>query len=169
MNIFVLHLNPKKCAKMHCDKHIVKMVLEYAQLLCTTHRIIDNIPNDDTKHPKSKMLYKIAHKNHPCTIWTRESLDNYMWLYELFVECCNEYTKRYGKIHLCDKKLRDVLKNLPEGLQKKEMQKGITNRPQCMPEYCKDTDVVEAYQEYYICEKSRFAQWNYCDMPSWWY
>jgi hypothetical protein len=41
MNIFYLDPNPKICAEMHVDKHVCKMVIEYAQLLSTTHRVLD--------------------------------------------------------------------------------------------------------------------------------
>ena len=41
MNIFYLHENPEICAEYHCDKHVVKMILETAQMLSTAHRIID--------------------------------------------------------------------------------------------------------------------------------
>lgn len=34
MNIFVLHWLPQIAALYHCDKHVVKMILEYAQILC---------------------------------------------------------------------------------------------------------------------------------------
>ena len=41
MNIFVLDENPVIAAKMACDKHIVKMILESAQMLCTAKRVQD--------------------------------------------------------------------------------------------------------------------------------
>ena len=65
MNIFVLDNDPFKAAEYQCDKHVVKMVLETAQLLCSAH---ETAP------------YKRTHYNHPCAIWTRSSLSNYMWL-----------------------------------------------------------------------------------------
>ena len=73
MNIFYLNRDPVQCAKDHCDKHCVKMLLEYAQLMSTAHRVHDN--NDD--------VYQIAHLNHQSKIWTRESLDHYQWLFQL--------------------------------------------------------------------------------------
>ena len=68
MNIFVLDLDVKKCAEYHVDKHVVKMILESAQLLCGVHHIVspDNV----------NIPYKLSHKNHPCSIWTRKSLSN---------------------------------------------------------------------------------------------
>ena len=87
MNIFYLDKDPKKCAEMHCDKHVVKMILEYAQLLSTAHRVLDG--NEWADHVG---LYKATHKNHPSAIWARESAGNYFWLNKLFQELCKEYT-----------------------------------------------------------------------------
>lgn len=35
MNIFVLSEGPVEAARMQCDKHVVKMIVETAQMLCT--------------------------------------------------------------------------------------------------------------------------------------
>ena len=89
MNIFYLDKRPDDCAEMHCDKHCVKMILEYAQMLSTAHRVLD----EDDVHPD---LYKIAHKNHPSTIWTRSSKQHYDWLFRLFRMLSAEYSLRYS-------------------------------------------------------------------------
>ena len=96
MNIFLLDTDTKKCAQYHCDKHVVKMILETAQLLCGVHHMTNQI----TEAP-----YKLSHRNHPCSIWARESLSNYLYLCELGLELCKEYTYRYGKRH----KSQDVI------------------------------------------------------------
>ena len=88
MNIFALDQNPRKCAEYHNDKHVVKMILETAQLLCGTHWIEGN-----------QAPYKLSHKNHPSAIWTRECIENYSWLCELGIELSKEYTHRYNKKH----------------------------------------------------------------------
>lgn len=79
MNIFYLHKNTEQCANMHCDKHVVKMILESAQLLCTAHRVCDGDDYCDDYN-----LYKKTHQNHPSAVWVRKSADNYRWLHELF-------------------------------------------------------------------------------------
>ena len=94
MNIFYLDHDHTTCAKYHNDKHCVKMILEYAQLLCTAHRELDG---DNCMHPD--VLYKATHKNHPSAVWTRQCSRNYIWLYYLWRELCKEYTYRYGKEH----------------------------------------------------------------------
>ena len=92
MNIFYLDKRPDDAAEMHCDKHCVKMILEYAQMLSTAHRVLD----EDDAHPD---LYKIAHKNHPSTIWTRSSKQHYDWLFRLFRMLSAEYSIRFGLIN----------------------------------------------------------------------
>ena len=89
MNIFFLDKRPDNAAEMHCDKHCVKMILEYAQMLSTAHRILD----EDDAHPD---LYKIAHKNHPSTIWVRSSKLHYDWLFRLFRMLSGEYSLLYS-------------------------------------------------------------------------
>ena len=90
MNIFILDTDPKLCAQYHNDKHVVKMILETAQLLCGVHHMLET---------KLEIPYKLSHKNHPCSIWVRECLENYVWLCDLGIELCLEYTHRYGKRH----------------------------------------------------------------------
>ena len=157
MNIFYLDPRPDTAAEMHCDKHVVKMILEYAQLLSTAHRVLDG----DDAHPD---LYKVAHKNHPSTRWTRSSEDHYVWLYELFRNLSIEFSNRYGKVHLSWKKLGFILDSLPKNIE----DNGWEDPPQCMPDSCKDKDVVTAYRNYYIQEKKYFAKWNYTNQPKWW-
>ena len=106
MNIFYLHENPKICAKYHNDSHCVKMILEYAQLMCTAHRELDVISKGSLM---DTTLYKATHKNHPSAVWVRESKANYEFLHKLFSALCNEYTHRYGKIHKTEQKLRKLL------------------------------------------------------------
>ena len=88
MNIFYLDHDLKKCAEYHVDRHCTKMIIEYAQLLSSAHWMSGG-----------EAPYKLVHKNHPCSIWTRESIDNYRWLCELGIELSKEYTYRYGKFH----------------------------------------------------------------------
>ena len=153
MNIFYIDTCPVKAAQMQCDKHVVKMVLESAQMLCAAHRVLEG---------GAPVPYKLAHKNHPSTIWTRTSTENYMWLNRYFGALCREYTYRYGKHHASER-LLGPLALVPNGLT----YSGFTDPPQCMPDYCKGEDTVLAYQNYYILEKSRFAKWKKRSIPEW--
>tara|TARA_B100000029_G_scaffold457708_1_gene486650 strand:- start:1312 stop:1857 length:546 start_codon:yes stop_codon:yes gene_type:complete len=161
MNIFYLDSDPYVAAKMHCDKHVVKMILESAQMLSTAHRVLDG-----DEYADERGLYKMAHKNHPCTIWARSSTDNYVWLNRLFGALCKEYTYRYGKHHASERLLAPLAK-VPNGLDFTDIHYGFTEPPQCMPDYCKGEETVKAYQTYYIVEKSDFAKWSKRKMPDW--
>ena len=112
MNIFYLHEDPQTSAKMHCDKHVVKMIIEYAQMLSTAHRMLDGkvvkkpsvsgktmVKHYDLYEGMDDLegemtYYRAVHFNHPCSVWTRESNKNYLYLYRLFCELCDEYTHR---------------------------------------------------------------------------
>ena len=142
MNIFYLSTDPEKAAKYMYNKHVVKMILESAQLLCTAHVISDG--------PDANVPYKVTHKNHPSAIWARESVANYQWLYNHMMALGEEYTRRYGKKHLTILKCRGVLSKAPVNVTKSE----FTEMPQCMPDQYKvPGNSVEAYWNYYEAEK----------------
>jgi hypothetical protein len=155
MNIFFLDYDVQKCAKYHVDKHVVKMILETAQLLCGVHHATDQLSTD-------QVPYKLSHKNHPCSIWTRESLSNYLYLCELGLELSKEYTYRYGKRHKSQDVIEWCLINKPNI---KDI--GFTNPPKAMPDEYKVNSVTESYRNYYIGEKSRFANWKNREKPFW--
>jgi hypothetical protein len=89
MNIFYVHPDPVICAQQHVDKHVVKMILEYAQLLSTAHRVLDGsisvgVSDKGRKKTSYKLaddrdavLYSATHLNHPSAKWARHSLANY--------------------------------------------------------------------------------------------
>jgi len=175
MNIFYLDNDVKKCAEYHCNAHVVKMVIEYAQLLSTAHRILDgdlvlgrtqsgrSVKRFTLPDRRDDTLYLASHVNHPDSIWVRESCGNYTYLYKLFVALCDEYTHRYGRVHATDTKLRNLLALHPENIPCGKM----TEPPQAMPDHCKDANVVTAYQNYYIKEKQNFAKWKNRSTPKW--
>ena len=158
MNIFVLNIDPTIAAKCHCDKHVVKMVLESAQLMCTAHRILDS---NVKQFPLD--FYKSTHINHPCSKWTRESNHNYLWLYSLFVSLCSEYTYRYNKIHLCEIKLKDILKDPPINIPQREM----TPFACCMDDLYKRNAIIDSYRNYYIQGKKHMLQYTKREKPQW--
>ena len=163
MNIFFLHPDPAIAAEMHCDKHCVKMILETAQMLCTAHRVLDG-----DKCADQKGMYKTAHLNHPSTKWVRGSPLQYKWTYDLFKFLCDEYTSRYDKVHLTDKKFRKILSTPPFFISVPPCSTDMVDPPQCMPDQYKvPDDAVKAYRNYYIGEKAGFAKWAYCSTPTW--
>lgn len=149
MNIFHLNECPELSVKPMYNKHIVKMILETAQLLCTAHHIYNNGDN---------VPYKMTHKNHPSTIWARENTANYNWLYVHFLALNEEYTKRYNKVHLSFIKCAEVLYNPPSEMP---VSKILTPFAQCMPDIHKvKNDPVKAYRNYYLAEKHSVANNN---------
>ena len=177
MNIFYLDKHYRTCAEQHVDKHVVKMIVEYAQLLSTAHRVLDGEEYEgrtanNRRIRRFKMansnientLYKASHINHPSAIWVRESSQHYWWLYLLFRELCMEYTHRYGKIHSTESKLGEILQIKPKNIK----DNGFVEPPQAMPDYCKvPGDSIKAYQMYYVNEKIGFAKWTKRDIPNW--
>jgi hypothetical protein len=155
MNIFFLSICPYTCAKMHCDKHVRKMIIEYGQMLSTAHHVCGKY-----KNPK---LYKISFKNNPCTVWARTSSTNYLWLYILFKELCKEFEYRFGKKHASQKQLEACLSFIPLGIPNGN----ITNIHQAMPDYCKHKNPIKAYHNYYNGEKTYFASWTSRETPHW--
>lgn len=182
MNIFYLHNDPVTCAEMHNDKHSIKMILEYCQLLSTAHRILDGVETQ----AKSKtgrnvkrwvlngelnnILYSATHISHPSAVWARQSAANYDWLVSLLMALCEEYTYRYGRVHKCQEiglvyALRILPKNIPKD-------KPFTEPTPAMPEDVKISgDSIASYRNYYINNKTHLASWkgkvNSRPIPEW--
>lgn len=209
MNIFVLDQNPYEAAKGHCDKHVVKMILEYGQMLSTSHRLLDGrlmewtredpdtgkvkklrhwaLPGEVCEPELQKMFldeededgnqlytqrwvvrvqnekcYKVAHANHPCSVWARRTDANYHWLFMLFDGCLREYTARYHKEHSA-RRLFEFLSKAPDGIARCQQ----TPFALAMPEEYKHEDPVEAYRRFYRGAKARFAKWKNTEPPKW--
>jgi hypothetical protein len=153
MNIFYLDKDPIKAAQVQYNKHVVKMILESAQMLCTAHHHYTELLSQDDSY----IPYKKAHYNHPSTIWCRENSEQYLWLYNHMIALGNEYTKRYKKIHLTITKCADILQATPAGIPLGTFEEP----PQCMPDQYKVPGCsVTAYWNYYEQEKHTVAAKN---------
>jgi len=158
VNIFFLSNKPNDCARQHCYKHVVKMILETAQLLSNAHHMLDG---DQVIKP----IYKLTHKNHPSAIWTRSSIVHYEWLWLLLGELCKEYTHRYGKVHKAERDgLIEILKTPPKNIPKGVL---MSEPPPAMPDEYKVSNVVESYRNYYRGAKRSFARWTNREIPEW--
>jgi hypothetical protein len=175
MNIFYLDNDPQTCAEMHVDKHCVKMILEYAQLLSTAHRVLDGIQivglsksgRKQTRYEISDnrdgILYSATHINHPSAIWVRKSDKNYDWLYVMWRELMDEYTYRYNKVHACEK-LIIPLRRVPYKIPKGE----FTEPTPAMPDKYKVAgNSIKSYMNYYLGDKQRMFSWKNREQPSW--
>lgn len=152
MNIFWLDKKIDNCVKYHNNKHCVKMILEYAQLLCSAHWA-----------QNKKAPYKETHLNHPCAIWVRQSKQNYNTLVKLALALCKEYTFRYGKIHKTEQVIRWAKINQPD-----LPSVGFTEPPQTIPDKYKHKNYIKAYRQCYIYQKAHIAFWKKRKKP-WWY
>jgi hypothetical protein len=174
MNIFFLDRNPEVCAQMHCDKHVVKMIIEYAQLMSTAHRMLDGKQVVETvkgrklkrwmiDDPRNDVLYKASHVNHPSAVWVRASASNYLWLYNMWSHLLREYTFRYGRRHETEK-LFFALARQPNNISVS----GWSDPPPAMPDDCKiPKDSLASYRNYYLLKKSHFAKWTKRNVPAW--
>jgi hypothetical protein len=177
MNIFYLHNDPKECAKLHNDKHVVKMIIEYAQLMSTAHRVLDGYEFIDTtangrkikrwRHPLEGFdagLMKATHINHPSAIWTRHSKENYVWLNSMWQYLLAEYTYRYGKVHSCER-YASCLQRAPDNIP---IDRGFTQPTPAMPDIYKVSgDSLQSYINYYNGAKKHIASWKKREIPSW--
>ena len=178
MNIFILDNDPVIAAQEQCDKHVVKMIVESAQMLSTVHRMLDGVmerrPSKSgamlqywkLNDKRESILYKACHFNHPSTVWTRESKANYQWHYKHFIALCDEYTYRYGKVHSTDTKLRIALQQIPTNIPEKHMtpfKLAMGSNPECILE-----DAVESYRRFYETKQKRFTMvWTKRPVPKW--
>jgi hypothetical protein len=180
MNLFILDKDPVLAAQLQCDKHVVKMIVESAQMLSTAHRMLDGYvekrPSKSGKtmvnywvHPNPHLentLYKAVHHSHPCTVWTMQSSANFMWHVIHFQALLQEYTYRYGKTHSTDKIVSEVCrlpKNIPMGPQT-PFRLAMKDSPECIAL----GDPVKAYQAFYQTKQKRFSMvWTKRETPTW--
>jgi len=179
----VLSEDPGRAARDHADRHNVKMILEAGQMLCTAHWLgwarmlkapsmkqkqlqlwlYDNVPKD------LQPPWKMTHVNHPCTQWTQKVWGNYFWHSRLGLALCDEYTRRYGKVHKSHDIHRWLNRHIPPTFETRvDDPVGMTPFAVCMPDECKiDGDPVGSYRNYYNMKKTHMAKWGHGPTPSW--
>ena len=165
MNIFYLSHKPSRCARWHCDKHVVKMILETAQLLYTAHWVLGS--TDFSSAPltqKGQRGYKsIRNVKHPSAIWARETEQQYLWLCMFGLCLCEEYRHRFrGKIHSCEEHIFWLMIHSPVGLPQ-----GWRQPPQAMPDVYRRSDSIAAYRAYYVGAKKDLLQYTKRHAPHW--
>jgi hypothetical protein len=175
VNIFAIDKDPIQSAMWMVDKHVVKMILETAQLLSTAHRVLDgeqyidktktgrNVKRWRLPDDREQNLYSATHINHPSAVWARATNNNYNWLYCHFHALCKEYTHRYGKIHKCQNMYHWLCTppyNIPVGY--------LTPVTPAMPdEYKVPFDTVASYRNYYREAKKDLHKWTKRETPEW--
>ncbi len=163
MNIFFLDHDPQLAAQFQCNKHVVKMILESAQLLSTVHHLKNK---KDIKFLEK--IYMPTHEKHPCTLWLLESKEHYLWLAKHAIFLCEEYEYRYEKIHKSKAIIILCYKNIPKNLGNNK----FIDPPKAMPDFLKNENEnsVTAYRKYYTEHKKYKikCEWKRRDPPSWW-
>lgn len=177
MNIFYVDSDPEVAARNMVDRHVVKMILETAQLLSTAHRVIDGeeYVGQSQSGRKAKrwrlsgnvdaIMYAATHINHPSAVWVRENSANYNWLYDHLLALGREYTYRYGRTHLTIDKLKDILKDSPQNIKQSNV---MTKMPSCMDkQYIVSVDPITNYRNYYNYGKTDLLRWSNRQPPQW--
>ena len=177
MNIFYVDSDPEVAARNMVDRHVVKMILETAQLLSTAHRVIDGeeYVGQSQSGRKAKrwrlsgnadaIMYAATHINHPSAVWVRENSANYAWLYEHLLALGREYTYRYGRTHLTIDKLKDILKDPPQNIKQSNV---MSKMPSCMDkQYIVSLDPIVNYRNYYNYGKTDLLRWSNRTPPKW--
>lgn len=175
MNIFFLDRDPRIAATYHNDKHVVKMILESAQLLSTAHRVLDgqitagkskagrNVKRYILNDSRENVLYQAGHVNHPSAVWVRSNMDHYRWVHDLLYFLIGEYKYRYNdKDHACQKLQNDLL-DCPHNIPIVDWE----DPPLAMPDECKVGSAVDSYRNYYMTKKRDMASWKIRGVPSW--
>lgn len=172
MNIFFLSLIPTLAAKYHCDKHVVKMVLEAVQILYTAHWIKRDPEVDWVQsaplNGMNQRGYKKTHPKHPSVLWTVESKGNYVWLCQLTDALNEEFKLRFGKTHSVEPHVQWLKDNIPPYKENEQVftTPKIAMTPDCK-EYAKENNLspVEAYHHYYVTKKLYFLSYRNLEIP----
>lgn len=173
MNVFALHNSPKIAAQMMCDKHIIKMIIETAQILSCVldYRYKEEHKTDDLTPSKQLDLpqYPKAHAKHPCTLWAMASTANFDWLRDHLRELCRQYSVRYPNRNGTMKAHSLEWTAMVYDAQAQYLEFPLQQRTpfaQAMPDAYKSDDAVVAYRTYYLMDKS-FAAWKRVPTPTW--
>tara|TARA_R110002012_G_scaffold3177_6_gene14857 strand:- start:2592 stop:3245 length:654 start_codon:yes stop_codon:yes gene_type:complete len=186
MNIFALSKCPEESAKQMIDKHVIKMPTETCQMLHTNILYMQYV-HVHGKEPKLKDL-KVFHKeigsnlmkpamlNHPSTIWARQSIANFHWLYQHGMALCEEYTYRYNKVHASQDRIIIGMRQR-EGINYSFPVTGLTpvtiamfdkfRIPNTYDKHCWKF-VIDSYRHYYLEGKWKMAEWKEDRQPKWW-
>lgn len=170
MNIFFLSTSTRRCARWHCDKHVVKMILEYTQILYTSNHVNGGTATVMESAPiclsTGARGYKLHAKNHPSVLWASESLAHYMWLLSLALDLVQEHSFRFSPkaIHACHPHLVWLRAHPPPGLFSHLLWK--RDPPPAMPEeYRVNSRSIDCYRAYYNGGKRGLLKYTKRSLP----
>lgn len=154
VNVFAVDRDPVRAARALCDRHVVKMTLETAQILCTAARALGQLAP-----------YRPTHAAHPCVEWAAARRANWDWLVRHGLALAAEYERRFGRVHRSRAVISQMARRGPPRAAARRRQPFA----QVMPERYRGPDAVAAYRRYYVGEKARFATWRPPSQPPrWW-
>lgn len=182
MNIFVLDEEPTIAAVMHCDKHCNKMIVEHTQMMSAAYYSTIDIYSKKESYKKQEEVsrifkgwprknkqgldwpYSITHVNHPCTIWTRSSIENFNWVLSCTEALCQQFELRWKHEHSIKNIVKWMKANppkLPSG--------GLTSFAKAVPDCLKALDPVEGYRRCYALKTLTMkVEWQFTEKPNWW-
>lgn len=169
MNVFYLDEDPIIAARYLMDIHVGsqncggKMIVESCQMLANCYSLDELSKAPLTKSGKTR---KYSYFNHPCSVWTRMSIDNFDWLLSHAEEMIKEKLFRKGSLHFCSSAIQYFKENKPT------LNKGFTTPALAMPEELKEDNPVNSYRKYY--KTKRFTKsgkkmdiWTERNAPEW--
>ena len=183
MNIFALSNDPGEAAQFQHDRHVIKMILESAQMLSAACHADEAYMGIVPKQYREK-LYKPTHQNHPCNVWLRESPNNFVWLALHLDALVAEYHRRFGKVHKTNELrmafneaicnivgvdrmwTRDAFRNLVIDERLTTLAYCHSEFAVCMPDDCKSIyGPIDSYQCYYAADKifQNHVKWTKCE------
>lgn len=167
MQLFFLSLCPREAARMACDKHVVKMCLETAQIISTVWwKVFRSRYNLYRSFGWLTKQWTVP--THPAIMWVGESHANYQWTLEYWGALLSEYTLRYKKTHAYQSLYNNIVTMMPDPPLARDEFVVMSPQFQAVPEDLKSDDPVETYRRFYIRDKSRFAKWKFTPVPEWW-
>jgi hypothetical protein len=155
MNIFAVDRDPRRAARCLGDRHVVKMTLETAQILCTVARLHGH-----------RAPYRSTHVHHPCVVWAAERHANFRWLVLHGLALAEEYERRFGRKHRSGRVIGSIARR-----QAGPPKDGKRRSPfaLAMPEQYRGRDAVASYRRYYRGEKARLVSYRApARAPRWW-
>lgn len=195
MNIFFLADDPDEAALLHCNEHVVKMVLESAQMLSTAHRILNGVktrvtaPNGRSRDvylfPGERVTFDQLETEKGVS-WKLRIVDRLFYNATHATHPCTQWAMHSAtnyrwlwhlmvnldkeRVYRYGTAQSKTIIELGERLMTPPvglMECGMTPPAQAMPDECKRFHPVDAYRTFYREHKRHFATWTKRPMPEW--
>jgi hypothetical protein len=162
VNFFYLDKDPIQCAKYYCNKHILKIPIEIAQILSKIHHELET-GVDYCKIYKNSQVVKNTLGPY---CWIKQSYDNYIWTSKLGLALINEYKIRYNKDTHKSEPILKYLANNPPKLPKIGITRFIGTNKYDMFQYISNDPIICGRYNY-VEMKCKNDKWNIHGPPNW--